>query len=136
MTLHEAVNELKNGEFWKHVDSMPKDVLQKLCDAIDVALVCVCAFEDTSNTLAHMDKLDKEHEAKERPRQLVEGDESCADCLCRVCARNVKNDATNSALEGGYADCIPCECCKIGAELVVLPEDCPKDAYLPDESDV
>ena len=136
MTLHEAVNELTNGEFWKYVDTMPKDVLQKMLNAIDVALVCACAFEDTSNTLAHMEKLDKEHEAKERPRQLVEGDESCADCLCRVCARNEKNDATNSALEGGYADCIPCECCKIGAELVVLPEDCPKGAYLPDESDV
>ncbi len=135
MTFKETIQELQSGKFWDYTDLMPQDVLQKLCDAVDVALVCVSAFEDTNNAIAHMDKLDKEHEANKKSRQLVEGDESCADCLCRVCARNGKNDATNSTLEGGYADCIPCECCEIGDELVVLPEDCPKSAYLPDESE-
>lgn len=57
----------------------------------------------------------------------IKSDEDCADCLCRVCARNLCNDSCNPEC---YAK--RCECnCEIGEyKLVVTTDDC--EDFLPD----
>lgn len=66
--------------------------------------------------------------------RLVKSNEDCADCLCRVCARNVINDCCNS--HAAYADCESCENCFIGETYVVeLEEDCLGQGFLPDEEE-
>lgn len=51
----------------------------------------------------------------------------CADCLCRVCARN---ECTDNYSPGIDQDCLGCNGC-IGT--VDLPEDCPREEFVPDE---
>lgn len=68
-------------------------------------------------------------EANPKKERLIESDEDCADCLCRVCARNSCNDSYNVQLENGYANC-SCNC-KIGDKLIETEDDCPK--FIPDE---
>ena len=78
---------------------------------------------DDCNKKIWMTKL---HVKKER---LVTSDEDCADCLCRVCARNSCNDSYNRKSE---EDGRSCECnCKIGDKLIETEDDCPD--FLPDE---
>lgn len=60
---------------------------------------------------------------------VVESDESCADCLCRVCARNVCNDSFNKKVENGRT-CTCIDCC-IGDWYPSISEDCTE--FLPDE---
>lgn len=60
------------------------------------------------------------------------GRESCADCLCRVCARNVCNDSVNESLDEKDATCCACDFCDIHKEVIETEEDC--DKYLPDTS--
>ena len=68
------------------------------------------------------------HQDKEKER-LIKSDEDCADCLCRVCAKNSCNDSYNSELKRGYAYC-SCNC-NIGDKLIETEDDCPD--FLPDE---
>lgn len=66
--------------------------------------------------------------------RIVKDDTDCADCLCRVCARNFTNDGKNS--KSLYADCEPCEHCYIGETFVVeVEEDCLGRGFLPDEEE-
>ena len=61
-------------------------------------------------------------------KRLVLSDEDCADCLCRVCARNEHNDAHNEKID--FKDCEPCEHCKIGESyLVDISDDCPRGEF-------
>lgn len=60
----------------------------------------------------------------------VRSDEDCADCLCRVCARNADNDSYNSKLKGDYKYC-SCSACSVFHEIVETEEDCQE--FLPDE---
>lgn len=60
--------------------------------------------------------------------RLVQSDEDCADCLCRVCARNSNNDCWNSNVKY-YKEC-ECEC-NVGDRLIETEDDC--DRFLPDE---
>jgi len=71
----------------------------------------------------------KENNSETKKKRLVESDEDCADCLCRVCARNNCNDSYNTQLKEGYANC-SCNC-KIGDKLIETEDDCPQ--FLPDE---
>lgn len=59
----------------------------------------------------------------------LESDEDCAECLCRVCARNSSNDSWNNKLEYGYKGCV-CDC-EIGSFVIVTKDDC--SDFLPDE---
>ena len=62
----------------------------------------------------------------------LKSDADCADCICRVCARNSCNDSWNHHLEecNGWKSCT-CEC-SIGDLCVYETEDdCPN--FLPDE---
>lgn len=61
----------------------------------------------------------------------VESDESCADCLCRVCARNICNDSFNKKVENGKT-CTCANCC-IGDWYPSNSKDC--DQFLPDEDE-
>lgn len=62
--------------------------------------------------------------------RIIISDEDCADCLCRVCARNSCNDSYNHKLENDYANC---ECnCMIGDVLIETEDDC--FLFLPDEN--
>lgn len=60
----------------------------------------------------------------------VTSSEDCADCLCRVCARNSVNDSHNPAAT--YKDC-GCDNCGIGNRLVETAEDC--KGFTPDCDD-
>ena len=61
--------------------------------------------------------------------RIIISDEDCADCLCRVCARNSCNDSYNSELKNGYANC---ECnCRIGDNIIETEDDC--SYFLQDE---
>ena len=67
--------------------------------------------------------------------RIVRSSADCADCLCRVCARNTYNDSENigflRCIE--YKDCIPCENCEFGETRIVdVEKDCPRWAFLPD----
>lgn len=71
----------------------------------------------------------KKRISMKKKERIVMSDEDCADCLCRVCARNSNNDSYNHKLEDGYANC---ECnCKIGDKLIETEDDC--SGFLPDE---
>ena len=71
----------------------------------------------------------KEQSLSDKKERLVTSDEDCADCLCRVCARNRCNDSYNRKSE---EDGRSCECnCKIGDKLIETEDDCPD--FLPDE---
>ena len=71
----------------------------------------------------------KEQSVFVKNERFVTSDEDCADCLCRVCARNSCNDSYNSKLENGHANC-SCNC-RIGDKLIETEDDCPN--FLPDE---
>lgn len=60
--------------------------------------------------------------------KIIESDEDCADCLCRVCANNSCNDSVNSKGDG-HARC-RCDC-NIGDILIETEDDCSN--FLPDE---
>jgi len=62
---------------------------------------------------------------------IVMGDESCADCICRVCAHNEDNDAYNYACP---KDCIPCADCFVGHEYCDNPLDCYE--FMPSEDEL
>lgn len=71
----------------------------------------------------------KEQSLSDKKERLVTSDEDCADCLCRLCARNSCNDSYNRKSE---KDGQSCECnCKIGDKLIETEDDCPD--FLPDE---
>lgn len=71
----------------------------------------------------------KEQSLSDKKERLLSSDEDCADCLCRVCARNSCNDSYNRKSE---EDGRSCECnCKIGDKLIETEDDCPD--FLPDE---
>ena len=60
-------------------------------------------------------------------RREVLHDTDCADCLCRVCAKNSVNDAA-----APYKDC-GCDNCGIGSQLVETTADC--RGFVPDCDD-
>ena len=60
----------------------------------------------------------------------VQSDLDCADCLCRVCAKNEVNDSRNPTAP--YKDC-GCNNCGIGNLLVETDEDC--KGFTPDCDD-
>ena len=69
--------------------------------------------------------------------RIVKSDQDCADCLCRVCARNQYNESWNPNLEQDYKGCIPCECCHVGETLLVdIDSDCPTLSFLADYDDL
>lgn len=71
----------------------------------------------------------KEQSLSDKKERIVSSDEDCADCLCRVCARNCNNDSYNHKAE---EDGRSCEChCKIGDKLIETEDDCSE--FLPDE---
>lgn len=73
----------------------------------------------------------KEQYLSTRQERIVTSEEDCADCLCRVCARNGCNDSYNHISE---EDGRRCECnCKIGDKLIETEDDC--SDFLPDEDD-
>lgn len=53
----------------------------------------------------------------------------CAECLCRVCARNECTDNYNSKVSE-YEKCSGCSNCTGSVEL---EKDCPRDDFVPDE---
>lgn len=61
--------------------------------------------------------------------RIIKSDEDCADCLCRVCARNSCNDSYNSKLRNGEANCA-CNC-DVFHEIIETVDDC--SLFLPDE---
>lgn len=63
----------------------------------------------------------------------VSSDTDCADCLCRVCARNTANDSSNPAVT--YKEC-GCDECRVGSIVVETTEDCGKFAPDCDSCDV
>lgn len=54
----------------------------------------------------------------------------CANCLCRVCARNVDNDSNNQLVRI-FTTCSSCNSCRVFGEAIQTEEECP--GYLPDE---
>lgn len=61
--------------------------------------------------------------------RIIVSDRDCADCLCRVCARNECNDSQNSNLENNEKTC---SCgCDVFNEIVETEDDC--ERFLPDE---
>ena len=59
--------------------------------------------------------------------RIAMDDTDCADCLCRVCARNGDNDSYNHQIDHATCHCD----CEIGkSEIVETDEDCPR--FLPD----
>lgn len=54
----------------------------------------------------------------------------CANCLCRVCARNASNDSYNR-LVTRFSQCCSCSSCRVFGEAIQTEEECP--GYLPDE---
>jgi hypothetical protein len=61
---------------------------------------------------------------------IVTGEESCADCICRVCAHNEDNDAWGDCIK----DCVPCADCFVGYEYYDNELDCFE--FLPGEDEV
>lgn len=59
--------------------------------------------------------------------RMILSDRDCADCLCRVCARNVCNDSQNKNLEEKTCSCN----CDVFNEIIETEDDCP--SFLPDE---
>lgn len=53
--------------------------------------------------------------------RTVKSNMDCADCLCRVCARNTVNDSSNPTV--AYKECGCGECC-VGSIVVETTEDC------------
>ena len=72
-------------------------------------------------------------ELKMRAHREVKSDLDCADCLCRVCARNRVNDSVNPTV--AYKECGCDECC-VGSIVVETTEDCSKFAPDCDSCDV
>lgn len=65
--------------------------------------------------------------------KIITSIEDCADCLCRVCAKNADNDSHNPELN--IKDCAPCHYCKIGeSEIVDTEDDCFKHEFYSDVS--
>lgn len=59
--------------------------------------------------------------------RMITSDTDCADCLCRVCARNICNDSQNENLGEKTCTCN----CDVFNELIETEEDC--SSYLPDD---
>ena len=59
--------------------------------------------------------------------RIITSDADCADCLCRICARNILNDSQNQNLEGKTCTCN----CDVFDEIIETEEDC--ELFLPDE---
>lgn len=59
--------------------------------------------------------------------RIITSDMDCADCLCRVCARNICIDSQNKNLVEKSCTCN----CDVFNEIVETEEDC--EFYLPDE---
>lgn len=59
--------------------------------------------------------------------RMILSDRDCADCLCRVCARNVCNDSQNKNLEEKTCSCNY----DVFNEIIETEDDCP--SFLPDE---
>lgn len=64
----------------------------------------------------------------------VKSDLDCADCLCAVCARSAHTSMDSEQLSYYDKDCIPCDCCYIGCELIEVEDDCPH-GFMPDTED-
>ena len=127
--------KFKNGSYIKVIESNEikrptdikfKEITENRRDELEIVkeAIRMLKFVDKWNDIPLMttDMWNK----KER---LIESDEDCADCLCRVYARNDCNDSYNAQLEDGYANC-SCNC-KIGDILIETEDDCPQ--FLPDE---
>lgn len=41
MLLNDAIKEMKSGSFWQYVDAMPEETRQNLCDAAEMAVLCM-----------------------------------------------------------------------------------------------
>lgn len=62
--------------------------------------------------------------------RYIKSDKDCADCLCRVCARNSCNDSYNHLMHENFMNCV-CDC-GIGDYWVIETiDDCPD--FLEDE---
>ena len=59
--------------------------------------------------------------------RMITSDVDCADCLYRVCARNIFNDSQNKNLREKTCTCN----CDVFNELIETEEDC--NYYLPDD---
>lgn len=62
----------------------------------------------------------------------ITSDADCADCLCRVCARNSANDSWHPLVEAEDSRLCNCEC-KFGDDLIESEDDCCD--FLPDTMD-
>ena len=82
------------------------------------------------DTSADRDPLDAVSRTAERGEAGMNPPYMCGDCLCRVCARNECGDNYS---EGVDNDCLGCNGCSGTVDLL---EDCPKEAFVPDEEAV
>ena len=58
--------------------------------------------------------------------------EDCADCLCRVCARNIYNDSYNINMNAFSARCCSCGSCNENQDVIETDKDC--ISFLPDQN--
>ena len=73
----------------------------------------------------------KEQSLSDKQERLVASDEDCADCLCRVCARNICNDSRSSKLifRGGIMQEVFEKIIEKLQELNIEKQSCSKCAY-------
>lgn len=57
---------------------------------------------------------------------------TCADCLCRICARNADNDSYNHKINRTSTLCSCSSCAGTFCDVVEVEEDCTE--FLPDEN--
>lgn len=63
--------------------------------------------------------------------RIVKSDTDCADCLCRVCARNPYIDC-DVEYDHLFRNCEPCFHCVVGESMLVeIEDDCTSQSFLP-----
>ena len=58
--------------------------------------------------------------------------EDFADCLCRVCARNIYNDSYNVNINAFSVMCCSCGSCDDNQDVIETDKDC--ISFLPDQN--
>ena len=92
------------------------------------------AFDEDNRLQDGAKKKIQEGIAKLQPvKSLPVSNEICADCLCRVCARNRYNDSYNSQAEKDNEYCEGCNSCH--GYQIETEKDCPRESFLPDENE-
>lgn len=107
--------------FRTYIEEIPKKLRENYIYKIGVVYGNV--IENEKQIQFYFEKANQPNNSR-----IVMSDEDCADCLCRVCARNRDNDSYNRLCNDKECGCE----CEIGKSyLVITPDDC-KD-FLEDE---